>query len=1120
MTSARIRLRPIALLALIALLAGASGPSAHADGPDDWAALTVAELADAAADLVSQPGTEEDVQLLAVHAADRYAALKAAGDPVDWTVWRRLAALVGRQCPDEARKEMAQDLRSALVPDAAAAAALPAGDLLETAEALKALGAGSAAAEACAAWVTGSDAYATTEPAALGQIGLYLDGAAETVQAARQRLAADVEAAHLADAAATRAVSPQVWRHWVMAIRGSLSAEERQAWATKLRQAFADDPAVLAGLESWDTYALVDAARRLGFGQEVALKVLTGSDAWQERSPSTVRQMCGPLPKEADAPADVRAARARVGEWMTARYVEGETPPRADQLGDLKALVDRVGMDFSAETRGAWVAKLRSTFAADVPSFGSLETGQKEALVAMLAGLGDGEAPELWWQWIEGAAPLPSMGARDTGNLCRSLLRAGGADAQGRFVQHLADRYLSNPASTRSLAPGQWQALTHRLRKGLPDDVKAAWADALWGAFTGPSALGELELADLEPLAKALWHLGRGGSDVLRTRWVEASDKWQEMSPGTIRSLAKSARKAEGAGAAARARMVEHLGEEVLASPAATRTFSCEVWEDLAKSLVRDVPPEARARWAERLREAFVEDGSTLAALKPSDLFDLSSALGRLGDKPGDDVLVPYVLETKAWHDSDPHRLGEIVGRLDKLGAIGRKALAHVANHIAATCLADTATVRGVGLGRWDGLTPAARALSSEDREAWAQMLRTAFAPDAASLLDLGPEHARQLVGAIRHFDRQQADNLALDWFTGAAAEKTLADGADRLGRAALTAPRATAEQKAAIAATLEAQAAGDGPVGFYGCVRIARLWRIAEDWAKARTWFLEAYEAAVGTPEGRQTVSMAVLNDLARYLYDYDLTYEYHGRPVETVAFPAFAEAAARHAREGSLSPRSPAKMATLLASPADRAVVRAELVDAGGAPRLPVAKLLAYAHRDVGESADWRTFLKQQLDAATDPDSRALWLSALGYAEVLAQDPPDPLARRRRLDEALAVAETEPVRFVVIEELVSVYRQLGRPGEAADLVASLRDQFGAAFGPKLADLEEDLRSAQAARRAGEERTQAAAEVSRKRWRLGYYRRCLEGARARGDAEAAADLERSIAELEEELNP
>ena len=236
----------------------------------------------------------------------------------------------------------------------------------------------------------------------------------------------------------------------------------------------------------------------------------------------------------------------------------------------------------------------------------------------------------------------------------------------------------------------------------------------------------------------------------------------------------------------------------------------------------------------------------------------------------------------------------------------------------------------------------------------------------------------------------------------------------------------------------------------------------------------MRGYTALVGSEEARSTVTLGQLRDLAIFL-------DHHLLVGPGQGYPAFAAALARLARRGGLASGAHVVLAFPLGTPEARRILAAELLDGQGDPRLGVAKVLSWAYRNAGELTAWRDSLDQNI-AASQGDTKALWLAAKGYAVTLLPERPNLLRRKRWLNRALAAAGTEQGRLVVLGEFAEHYRRLGRPDVGAEMLESLQHQFSGEALAAVEDLHQQLEREAERRRARAVRERIAAERSRAR--------------------------------------
>ncbi len=209
---------------------------------------------------------------------------------------------------------------------------------------------------------------------------------------------------------------------------------------------------------------------------------------------------------------------------------------------------------------------------------------------------------------------------------------------------------------------------------------------------------------------------------------------------------------------------------------------------------------------------------------------------------------------------------------------------------------------------------------------------------------------------------------------------------------------------------------------------------------------------------------------------------------------------------------------MSSLLCTPESRQLLQDELIDNQGNPRLAAAKILAWAYRDVGQLKDWRKLVDDKI-AASQGDSKALWLAVKAYSDTLVTQPPNPLARKPGLDQALAAAASDPVKMAVLGELVELYKEAKREAAAADLLDSVKSQVGGDTAKSIEGLQAQLRHDDAEHKAADARVQAARTVLQKEAQLQMLRKSLKQAQTAGDTGAADKLQAAVSNLEKDLN-
>lgn len=713
-----------------------------------------------------------------------------------------------------------------------------------------------------------------------------------------------------------------------------------------------------------------------------------------------------------------------------------------------------------------------------------------------------------------GAADWRSLPPKDLTWMARNLTGDSETARQARvqLADHITVTYLASPAATKQVLCQEWRCFAECLAKDLADATRQQWVTGITSAYaSGAEAVKLLQLAEIRDLAAALAQLGAADKAADLVAQGLSGRTWK---PDDLVSLADVLAGLKEAGKAARQQLAKTVTDTQLASISAVRSFSGRNWAKVTGVVRGDLSADVRAVWTARLREGF--DADTVAALKYDDVAAVGDALGSLGAPLANDILLPYVERSAEWRSFMPAKLASLAGRLNSLDDVAAKAQLALAKHIMTTCLGSRETVRSVGLETWQTLTRTGRNLPVESRQAWATAVKEAFVPDPQALLQMKAADLVRLSDTILVLDKDQGQGLAYSWLTGSDLARSTAQNALLpIVSRAVAYEREAREKRQALLESLEPimTPQGDQASQFKQCVAVTQLWNSLGDVFKAQGWVEKAYAIALGSEEARASVGIEELQWLSSRLYHLEMI-------TSGKEFPGLAAAVARHARQGTLTSRGAMEMAAVLTTPAARQQVRGELLDAAGCPRFAVAQLLAWAYRQAGELPAWRSFVDGQVAAASDADARALWTMAKACTEELVPTEPAPGLRLRYLKAALACAQAEALRFTVLTEIVSFFKDRRGRLDAVELIESVKGQFGPERAARMVDLQEILRREHAGFVAGEAKRQAAEARGGDQARLGYYRHCLDQARAQGNASTAARLEAAIQQLEKNLNP
>jgi hypothetical protein len=936
--------------------------------------------------------------------------------------------------------------------------------------------------------------WQSSTPDELAQLARRLIGDDEMVRQARQRLAEHVVTKYLADPAATKSVSSGVWACFAERLGKDLSDANRSLWAEKLFSAYTADATSLGGLQATAITDLAKTLQSLGAAAQGA-SLVERSIPGRSWKPGELASAAKTLSGFQEAGA---SARQRLAEYAEKAYLVDAKAARLLTPGQWKDVVGAISKDLSAATQAEWSGKLRSAFVDDAAALGTLKLGDAKLLAAALEALGDKQALGVVPTWMTGTTAGQSLKPTELASLAGFLARNGdeGKAARQRFAEYITTKYLADAASTKSISCKDWCEIARCLAVDLADEGRKTWAEKILSAYTGAGgSVASLKITEVTDLVEAARRLGALDQGTSLAQQGLASVAWK---PGELISLASVLGNFGARGKSARLQLAKQLADRYLASPGAARSVTCRQWSSLVGLLRRDLAGATRVLWASKLREAF--DANTLATLKFDEAWDLGGALRVLGAPSAYDVLLPGLAKSTEWLSLDPSRLADLAGKLAGLGYQAEEPQSILARHVVATFLSSREKIKSISLGVWRGLARVGNHLPDETRQAWVKGLKDAFVPDDNALLQMPAGDVTALAGALAPLDKKLADDLTYTWYAGRETGGGLKWGKDLIAAAqmAVSGGRRTQADRDAIVASLEkalASATIKPEEQFDTASQMMRLWLGAGNGKKAEEWAMKAYGIALGTEAARDSVSMNQLDCVATTIHLF----------VKGKAFPAFAAALARHARQGTLEVVHLGRVGEVLCTPEARQVLRDELLDSQGSPRLAVVKVLTEAYKKSGESVQWRKALDQGLTETGGGDVKAAWLLARAYTESALSSPPNPLRGQKWLEEALTTAGSPSLRLQALQKLARGYASIGKYDQAADLLNREGARMdGAEAAAAVASLREEVEARRGRVAAEALHAPVRADALHKQ----ELRRRLAAAKARGDSEAAARYE------------
>ena len=207
------------------------------------------------------------------------------------------------------------------------------------------------------------------------------------------------------------------------------------------------------------------------------------------------------------------------------------------------------------------------------------------------------------------------------------------------------------------------------------------------------------------------------------------------------------------------------------------------------------------------------------------------------------------------------------------------------------------------------------------------------------------------------------------------------------------------------------------------------------------------------------------------------------------------------------------------------DAAIERLEAVlqAPSGLVRQDMAKLLAWAYSESERLDGWKAQLAERGgEESRSSDERATWLLARAYAAHVLPADAERMPGESWAQQALAIAEAEPVRLAALEWLVYERERFHDYPNARALVQSIAHQFvDPALSQRIAALDTRLQQAAYQDLSRQETYQLAAKLRRDQGMLRSLEHRLERYQAEGRSqEDIASIEAMIAQLLTEFQP
>ncbi len=627
--------RSLALITVImaaGLLCG-DVATAQVDQQVEWNALGTSGLVDLGAQLHADGAVSAPRRALLVqHIASRHMTDDAAVRGVPLEHWRHYVRDLHADLSAADRITWATRLRKAHAGSPQAAAALPAGDLLQLVETLVMLG-DTDSRELLLDRVMNATDWQTLSAKDLASAANQLWVLKSRRGAALRRMAAHMETAYLTDNQAVQAASLRDWENLVWKISVVLSSDQRRQWATKLRAAYADTPEAMASLDAQDMLSLAMTLGDLGDASADAMmaELVAASDDWQALKPLRLPDVILPLARLGQAG---KPGLARVADHLESDYLSTPSMTAKATPEEWGIFVHFIGRGLPKEKRALWVSKLRAAFVDDSAVFASLTSEDLLCLSNALSNLGEAESGVLLVSRINNSTDWHAFDGKGLRGLAMQLASIGdvGHGALGKLADHLESQYLSTPSMTAKATPEEWDIFVHFIGRGLPKEKRALWGSKIRAAFVDDSKVfASLTSEDILYLSNSLANLGEAESGGLLVSRINNSTDWHSLDGKGLRDIAMRLAQIGHLGHDARAKLVEHITNTYTKDAAAVRKLTCRQWGILIERLELALSSETRASWGVRIEDAYTKDAQALDRLSAEDLKFLAQALALLG---------------------------------------------------------------------------------------------------------------------------------------------------------------------------------------------------------------------------------------------------------------------------------------------------------------------------------------------------------------------------------------------------------------------------------------------------------------------------------------------------------
>ena len=330
--------------------------------PAAWDGYDSRGLVDLGAQLRADGSTAAQMrELLVDYIATRHLGNASTIRAVPIEHWRHFVWDLQGEMDATEKATWASTLKGAYVATPEAAATVRCSDLVHLTETLVQLGDTDAGQLLATRVTSGSDWQVLSAPD-MASMTEHLRRLGGGGTAARREVVAHIRN-QLPSVCQAADMAPVLLKRMVWNLGKELSAADRVALITGLRQAYASDQAAVAGLGSTDLYTVAALLNMLGDRKagELLVNHVSSSSDWKALTPTELVEVLVPLHK---AKAVGRPAVVQIASHVETAYLADAQAARSVAPRDWEGLIWKLHLVLSDQRKAQWRAGLRAAYAA------------------------------------------------------------------------------------------------------------------------------------------------------------------------------------------------------------------------------------------------------------------------------------------------------------------------------------------------------------------------------------------------------------------------------------------------------------------------------------------------------------------------------------------------------------------------------------------------------------------------------------------------------------------------------------------------------------------------------------------------------------------------------------